>query len=164
MKDILVFVPSGFEDAELIVTLDIFKREGVTYDLVSPEQLDRARGKYEAYVNTKKMRDMDSLMNYKGLFLPGGPGHVLYAPDKQVMDTIKQYKADGKLLTAICAAPSALEAAGVIENEIITAHPGFAENSNPTGKEVEVSNNMITGRDYLATSEFAFAIVKKIKG
>ena len=41
MKKIAVFVATGFEDVELIATLDVLARGNITYDLISVENLKK---------------------------------------------------------------------------------------------------------------------------
>lgn len=163
-KDILVFVASEFEDVELIATLDIFVRNEVTFDLVSIENKDLVKGQQGcAFVETIHKDDIE-FNEYKGLFLPGGKGHLLLLEDKFVLETIKKFNDDKKIIAAICAAPEVLKKAGVLEGiKRYTSFPGFAKGENNLSTPVEISDNIITGRDFEATIMFAKEIVKKIK-
>lgn len=162
-KNLAVFVATEYEDTELISSLDVFARNEVTYDLFSVENLDMVKGKFEAIVKTKRIDDFKS-ENYDGLFLPGGPGHVLLTKSDKLIATVKEYKKQGKFLTAICAAPEVFVQAEIIDSEIITSFPGFADAKHNTGAEVEVYHNIVTGRDFKSTIAFAEAVVKTIKG
>lgn len=158
----MVFVATGFEDIELIAALDVFTRGGLNYDLVSPENLSTVRGKFNAIVETLPIKNFDE-QNYEGLFLPGGPGYEVLLKSQQVKDVIKSYEKQNKILSAICAAPEVLKAAGVLEGIRITSYPGLAKTETNTGREVETDKNFITGRDYYATIEFAKEVVNKFQ-
>ena len=159
---VLVFVATGFEDVELITTLDVFNRRNIKYDLYSPENLEIVKGKFEAHVKTKKIDNLD-IIEYTALFLPGGPGHIILKENKKVIQTIKEFKNNDKLITAICAAPEILVYANVIdEKQKITAFPGFANISNNTREDVVIESNLITARDYESTLSFANAICDKL--
>ena len=159
MKDLMVLVATGFEDTELITTINIFNRNGISYDLVSIENKDTIQGQNEAYVKTKRLNTTNT-SDYHGLFLPGGKGHLLMLNNKLVIDIVKSYQ--NKYLFAICAAPSILLKANVI-NGPFTSYPGFAKDYRNTGKPLEILPKMITARDYETTISFAKAIVTKFK-
>ena len=44
---------------------------------------------------------------------------------RQVVKTIKRFAAEGKLVAAICAAPSVLGENHILEGKKATCHPGF---------------------------------------
>lgn len=159
-KDVLVLVATGFEDMELITPLDLFARNNISYDLVSIENKNEVKGKYETIVKTKQITDIYQ-KNYRSLFLPGGPGTDLLIKDNKVLELTK-YFGENKHLFAICAAPSIILKSG-INIEDYTAYPGSADSDRNSGKQVVVSNNIITGRDYLSSKEFAYKVIEKIK-
>lgn len=159
-KNLVVFVATGFEDTELIAALDVFTRSGLNYDLVSPENFSTVRGKFNAIVETMPIKNFDE-NNYDGLFLPGGPGYEILLRSLQIKEVIKSYEKQGKILAAICAAPEVLKVAGVLEGVRITSYPGLAKTETNTGTEVEADKNIITGKDYFATIEFAKEVAKK---
>lgn len=163
MNNIAIFVANEFEDVELIASLDIFKRANVSYTIFSVENLQEVKGKYEAIVKTKVMSKFDG-QNFNALFLPGGPGYLKLKNSKELLEIIRDFKKQNKVLAAICAAPDVLVEAGVIRQEVITSFPGHAKVQNNSGNEVEVSGNLITGRDFKATINFAEVVVEVLNG
>ena len=105
--------------------------------------------------------DYDTL---DGIVLPGGmPGTLNLQADETVNKVIRQFAAEGKLVCAICAAPSVLGAAGILEGKCATCHPGFEEKL--TGARVEetevvVDGNVITSRGMGTAIPFALEIVR----
>lgn len=162
MKDLIVFVTTGFEDTELIAALDVFNRNDISYDLVSIENKTEVKGKVEAFVKTIPLKEIN-LKEHRGVFLPGGPGHKLLLASENVKEIVRQFDAENKVVSAICAAPQVLMEAGILGDRKYTSFPGFALSKNNNGKEVVVSKNLITGRDFEATISFAKEVVKALK-
>ena len=76
---------------------------------------------------------------------------------------IRKFAEEGKLVAAICAAPSVLGAAGLLEGKHATCHPGFEEKltgATTSEDEVVVDGNIITSRGMGTAIPFAFEIVR----
>ena len=105
--------------------------------------------------------DYDTL---DGIVLPGGmPGTLNLQADETVNKVIRQFAAEGRLVCAICAAPSVLGAAGILEGKCATCHPGFEEKltgAKVEEKEVVVDGNVITSRGMGTAIPFALEIVR----
>jgi 4-methyl-5(b-hydroxyethyl)-thiazole monophosphate biosynthesis len=72
--------------------------------------------------------------------------------------------AKGKFVGAICAAPVALQAAGILEGQLVTAYPGFeSELSGALFMEERVvdSGQIMTSRGPGTAFEFALYLVSK---
>ncbi len=159
---IAVLVATGFEDTELITTINVFERNGIDYDLISVENLEIVTGQNEAMVKTTKFSDFKQ-DSYEGLFLPGGKGHKILLEDERVISLVQEYNTKDKWIFAICAAPEILTKAGIVSDKRITSFKGYAKNGNNTGREIEVYGKVITGRDFHATLTFARAIIETLK-
>ena len=67
---------------------------------------------------TKAQADFDS---YDAIVLPGGmPGTLNLGADEIVVKTIKSFATEGKLVAAICAAPSVLGENHILEGKKAT--------------------------------------------
>ena len=55
------------------------------------------------------------------------PGTMHLLENETVNAVIRKFAEEGKLVAAICAAPSVLGAAGLLEGKHATCHPGFEE-------------------------------------
>ena len=83
--------------------------------------------------------------------------------DETVNKVIRQFATEGRLVCAICAAPSVLGAAGILEGKCATCHPGFEEKltgAKVEEKEVVVDGNVITSRGMGTAIPFALEIVR----
>ncbi len=161
-NNVLILVATNFEDVELITTADILSRAAINYQLISVENYWEVKGKYNAIVKTTPLNEIE-IEKFNVLFLPGGPGYKLLLENSQTLDIIKQFNQNKQLIAAICAAPEVLIKADVVGKRTITAHPGYGKIKNNSGQEIEVDENLITGRDFEATSKFAHEIVKYLK-
>ena len=56
--------------------------------------------------------------------LPGGPAAKRLRDDARLRSLVQTAARDGKLVAALCAAPIALEAAGVLAGKRATVYPG----------------------------------------
>ena len=99
-----------------------------------------------------------------GIVLPGGmPGTMHLLENETVNAVIRKFAGEGKLVAAICAAPSVLGAAGLLEGKHATCHPGFEEKltgATTSEDEVVVDGNIITSRGMGTAIPFAFEIVR----
>ena len=99
-----------------------------------------------------------------GIVLPGGmPGTMHLLENETVNAVIRKFAEEGKMVAAICAAPSVLGAAGLLEGKHATCHPGFEEKltgATTSEDEVVVDGNIITSRGMGTAIPFAFEIVR----
>ena len=101
------------------------------------------------------------------MILPGGlPGAHHLRDNDEVQQIIQDAHSLGKIVAAICAAPVALERAGIIDDKKITSHPSKEEElqccDEYTTARVEVDRNIITSRGPGTSLEFAYAICEKL--
>ena len=93
----------------------------------------------------------------------GMPGTVHLGEDDTVSQVIREFAKEGKLVAAICAAPSVLGQAGILNGKKAACHPGFEEKL--TGAEVFFSpvvcdGNVITSRGMGTAVPFGLAVAR----
>jgi 4-methyl-5(b-hydroxyethyl)-thiazole monophosphate biosynthesis len=159
-------IPQGFEEIETINIIDVLRRADIKVLLAT---LDGNRVKGANRVNIfvpNKIEDM-KCDDFDMIVLPGGPGAKLLGSDKRVQDLIKEFDQKSKAIGAICAAPVALEKAGVLK-EGYTCYPsskGAIKTAGYTDKQKIVqSGNILTSRGPGTAICFALAIVKGLMG
>jgi 4-methyl-5(b-hydroxyethyl)-thiazole monophosphate biosynthesis len=100
--------------------------------------------------------------------LPGGmPGSERLAADAAVLAFVRAVRAAGGYTCAICAAPIALHAAGVLAGCRATCYPSFAERLTGvrvTGAAVERDGRVITGSGPGTAALFALALAEALAG
>jgi protein deglycase len=104
---------------------------------------------------------------YDVIILPGGmPGAKNLKSDQGVIELIKKFYSEGKLIAAICAAPIVLQEAGIIDGKKITSYPEFKEEFKSSiymEDSVVQDNNIITSRGPATALEFAYKIAENIE-
>ncbi len=165
MEPILVLMAPGFEEIELTAPVDILRRLDVPVVLVGVKSR-RVEGSHGLVMETDMLLvDVDS-GQYSGVILPGGAASVLLRDTAAVRKLIVSMHKAGKLVGAICAAPIALQAAGILENKRITCYPApdikgaFGSTTTVTDEAVETDGNIVTGRGPGAALEFGFALAE----
>ncbi len=83
--------------------------------------------------------------------------------NEYVQKILAEFASGGKLVAAICAAPSVLGEAGLLQGKKATSYPGFEDKllgASLTTEAVAVDGNLITSRGMGTAIEFALAIVE----
>ena len=103
----------------------------------------------------------------QALILPGGyPGYKNLCDSPEVGALITQFHKEGKLLCAICGAPTALKANQICRGAAITCHTSVKEELSDyysiLSSAVVKYMNIITGMGAGRSLEFAFAIAESL--
>ncbi len=164
MKKIGIFMADGCEEIEGLTVVDIVRRAKMEIVMISITGKREVTSSHQVTFLTDALAaevDYDTL---DGIVLPGGmPGTLNLQADETVNKVIRQFAAEGKLVCAICAAPSVLGAADILEGKWATCHPGFEEKltgAKVEEKEVVVDGNVITSRGMGTAIPFALEIVR----
>jgi 4-methyl-5(b-hydroxyethyl)-thiazole monophosphate biosynthesis len=165
MAKVLVLLADGFEEIEAVTIIDVLRRAEVEVTVVGVGD-GPARGSHGIPIVPERHMDQMRIDGYDALVLPGGmPGSANLRDDKRVLALLKRFNNDGKLLGAICAAPIALEAAGVLAGRRATSFPGLELPSAEYVEErVVTDGQLITSRGAGTAMEFALALVERLVG
>lgn len=166
MSRIAVFFADGCEEIEGLTVVDMLRRANVNVDMVSVMERREIHGSHNiTFLADMLYEDMEPA-SYDGVVLPGGmPGTTNLGVHEGVISIIKEFAAEGKLVSAICAAPSVLGQAGVLRNKRAVCHPGWEDRL--TGAIVCEENamtdgNIITSRGMGTAVDFSLAIIQKL--
>ena len=113
---------------------------------------------------------MDFDLDVDLVVLPGGiPGVPNLKADATVRKVCTDFAAQGKIVAAICAAPTALAAFGVLGGKKATVYPGMdadltAAGASYTGLPITIDGNIITGEALGAAIPFALALARTLAG
>jgi 4-methyl-5(b-hydroxyethyl)-thiazole monophosphate biosynthesis len=167
MPQILVPLANGFEEVEAISIIDICRRGDINV-IVAGVDDKAAMGAHNIPIVTDCMIDEVDVNELDMIVLPGGwSGTESLANNKTVQSILKKMKESNKYIGAICAAPYALDAAGVLSDNY-TCYPSI-ENKIRTQGYDKNTNTVIDGK--VMTSQgvgtavcFALEIVKTLQG
>lgn len=168
MKKVLVFIADGTEEIEVFTPVDFFRRAGIQVDLVAVKDTRKVRLAHQVYAGADKIIDEIKDVNYDAFYIPGGlPGATNIRDNEKVIELIKEAKAQGKILAAICAGPIVLEAGGLLKDKNFTCYPGF-ENEIRSGSFVDdllvKDGNIFTGKGPAAAAKLSFALIEELLG
>jgi len=162
------FVPlaDGFEEIEAITIIDVLRRAGVEVDIVTLASM-HVKGSHGVIVHADLFISNVNAGDYDLAVLPGGmPGSRNLQKNPTVIEIVRHLHEEDKIVAAICAAPLALQEAGVLTEDQFTMHPNVM-NEVPlacTNDRVKVFGNVITGQASGAALTFALAIVERLFG
>ena len=163
MKAILVLLAPGFEEIEFTAPVDILRRLGISV-VTAGVQGREVEGAHGITMQADTLLSEVKGGDYAGIVLPGGAASWLLRDMPAVLQLVREMNAEGKMVAAICAAPIALEAAGVLSGRRITCYPAEAVVADiPSAAEITTEptvtdGNIITGRGPGAALEFGFAL------
>ena len=164
MSRIAICMASGCEEIEGLTVVDVLRRAGMDIDMIAVSDEPLVTGSHGISFVTDKMIAEVNWADYDGIVLPGGiPGTPNLGASSEVTDALRLFAQEGKLLSAICAAPSVLGEQGLLQGKKATSYPGFAENM-PGAVYVEDDvvwdGNVITSRGLGTAIPFALTIVE----
>jgi len=167
MKTVLVLFSAGSEELETVTVVNILRRAGINVTLagLSAGALRGSRG----IVLTPDTALEEAIgHSYDMLVLPGGqPGTNHMKADARVLQLARQMAAQGKYVTAICAAPAVLATAGLLDGKRATCYPGslddFVQVQQQSGVVVE-DGKLITSRGPGTAMDFALVLVEHLAG
>lgn len=166
MARVLVPLAKGFEDIEAVAVIDVLRRGGVEVvsaaigdetDVLSAHGiLMRAEARFDDVVDEE----------FDAIVLPGGGEGTenLKHCDRLIARIVRQAK-DGKLLAAICAAPTVLQEAGVINpTQFVTCYPTcqMDVDCNYANEPVVEHENIITGQAPGSAIVFALVVLQAL--
>ncbi len=169
MSCVLVPIAEGFEEIEAISIIDVLRRADIEVIMGSLNEHLMVTGAHGITIHVDRPLKGLSADELDMIVLPGGwRGTKALAADVNVQNLLKSMNAKGKAIGAICAAPYALEAAGVLK-EGYTCYPGIEDELKTGGfvgdkHAVVESGNVMTSRGPGTAICFGLAIVKKLAG
>lgn len=163
MKKLGVFMADGCEEIEALTVVDIARRAGVEVAMISVSGKKEVKGAHDIVFQSDIPADFVDYDMFDGIVLPGGmPGTLNLGQNHYVQETIATYAAGGKLVAAICAAPSVLGMAGLLKGKKACCYPGFEEQlfgAEVCQEPVVRDGNIITSRGMGTAIPFALEIV-----
>ena len=163
MAKIAICMADGCEEIEALTVVDVIRRAQMEIVMLSVGGSRKVTGSHGIAFETDDLIDNVNWDEIDGIVLPGGmPGTLHLGESAPVTDRIRAFAKEGKLVAAICAAPSVLGDNGLLEGKKATSFPGFEDRL--TGAEyvtdpVAVGGNIITSRGMGTAIDFALSIV-----
>jgi len=168
MKKIAVLLAAGFEECEVVVPVDVWRRMGYDVTLVSTGDGPAVTGAHGMTLTADAQLGPAAAENWDAVVCPGGmPGSRNLRDNPAVLDLIQKVYRQGGITAAICAAPMVLNRAGLLDGRRFTAYPGmdgeFAPNRPDSAAAVQ-DGQVVTGRGPGAAFAFARAVATALGG
>lgn len=167
MKRAYILIAEGFECVEALSTIDVLHRAGVELKRVAVgDSLSVASSHGIMSLECDMVLGDNLLEDGEALILPGGyPGYVNLGESEAVCRLVRSYYDSGRLVAAICGAPTVLDVAGVAKGSNITCHRSVVDVMREylyDNEGVVEDRNLITGAGAGRSIEFALAIAARL--
>lgn len=168
-RRVLVPLAEGFEEIEAVTIIDVLRRAGIEVVTASLAASTSVKGAHGISVAADTTLDASRSGRFDAVVLPGGmPGAAHLRDDARVLAALKSVVAQGGTAAAICAAPIALEAAGLLAGRRATGYPGFREQLASASARVEdrvvEDGPIVTSCGPGTALEFALALAARLAG
>ncbi len=178
MKKVAIFLVEDFEPIEAVTVIDILARGGLDVEVLSLSGDIIVTGANHVTllcdkVFTKNYLSDDNITyaydfdEFDAVVLPGGPGTDNYFADTEFLAGLKKFSDDGKLVCAICAAPTVLNNIGILDDKNAICYPALVEkltNAKVDDKNVVIDTNVITSKGVGTALEFSLDILRVLAG
>lgn len=163
-KALFIIAPENFKDEEYFTPKSVLEANNIEVVTASLETEATSVG------GKKQRADIlldQATTDYDAIVFIGGAGASVYFDNPKAHSLAKEFNNQGKIVAAICIAPSTLANAGVLEGKKATVFPSEKDNledkgTTYTGDDVTVDGNIITANGPAAAEEFGNKIVEKL--
>lgn len=169
MKALIIIAPKNFRDEELKNPKRVLEANGIKTTVVST-----TRGTCTGMLGMKvtpdaKVGQVDA-KEYDLLVLVGGTGSMELRKEPKVIEVVREFDREGKLIGAICVAPTILAESGVLNGKEATVWPSpktidILERSGATyvKKDIVKHRNIITAKGPSVAREFGQKLAGELK-
>ncbi len=159
---VYLFLTTGFETVEALTAVDLLRRAKIEVTTVSITEKLEVTSSVGVTVKADQLFSEVKYETAEALVLPGGPGTPSYLEHDELKEVVTKHYSSGKLLAAICAAPTVLEAWGIQVHA--TVYPALIDKiSNYSGERVTIDKNVITGEALASSVDFSLEIITYLR-
>lgn len=164
---VVVLLAEGFEEVEALAPVDVMRRAGLKVAAAGVGGTEIAGSHGIKVLADTAAEELDPA-EVDALVLPGGmPGTLNLERSEAVQRLIDYCVEQGKLVAAICAAPSILAHKGLLRGREATAFPNFQKDLEEGGAILSRSyvcrdGKFITGRGMGVAVQFGLKLVEAL--
>lgn len=165
-KVLMLIAPEHFRDEEFKNPKQILESNGAEVTVAS-RGVEKAEGMLGAEATVDYDISEIKVDPYHAIIFVGGSGAEVYMDDEDVHELAKLSYEKGKLMGAICIAPSILANAGLLEGKKVTAWKSEIKDlkfkgADYTGNDVEVDGRIITGKGPEVADKFGEKVAEAL--
>jgi len=171
MARVLVPFAEGVEEIEFVAVVDILRRAGVE---VVTASLGPGAVRGRSGITMDADVELDDVLDEEWdlVVLPGGlPNAELLRHDDRVKGIVQRLRERDRPVAAICAAPTALAAFGVVGNRRVTSYPAMRDEMQDLAPDAVYVDEAVAEDGFLVTSRgpgtavaFALRLVARLCG
>lgn len=162
----LIVMGDGFEEIEAVTPIDLLRRAGIRCVVASCEP-----GRLMLTGRTQIVMQADCCLTqaegpFDAVVVPGGPGVKQLRKNTTLLELLRMYDRNQRIIGAICAAPLVLSDAGVLKERQFTGHvsvkaelPALDET-----QQTVVDGHVVTSRGAGTAVSFGLALVRQLAG
>ncbi len=160
---VMVPLANGFDEIEAFTVVDVLRRANIKTDTIGVIG-SVIQSKNGVKVIVDRTLNQINPEDYDAIILPGGsPGYQNLGRSAKLMEILKTFNSQNKLIGAICGAPTILAKEGLLDDKKATIYPGFEKMlPYPRDRPVVADGNVITSQGPGTAINFALKIVAKI--
>lgn len=168
MAKAYIFLANGYEEVEGLTVVDLLRRADIETIMVSITGEMFVTSSHHIITKADELFENVDFSDADILILPGGMPGTNYLKAHPGLDhLLKQFHAEGRMLAAICAAPSVLGTKGLLKGKKATCYPGVEDllaGAHYVDAPVVQDGNIITSKGLGTAIEFALTIIKNFEG
>ena len=168
MARVLIPLAEGFEEVEVVTVADVLRRGGVGVVIAAIGETLETKGSHDMTLMADALFSDVESSSYDAIILPGGgPGTERLRNSDALVRRLRRQAEEGRLLCAICAAPTVLVEAGVLEPDVhVTCYPTCQMELDRPWSPVPVvaDGNVITGQAPGSAMLFALIVLQTLAG
>ena len=164
MPTVLAILAEGFEEIEAITPIDLLRRAGAEVTVAALGEGIHVTGRSGLTMHADTTLAAVETKAFDCVFLPGGPGVKHLRADPRVRTVVLRHDAAGGWIAAICAAPTVLHDAGLLNGRRYTAHFSVAAElpAVRADERVVADGRLLTSRGAGTALDFGLLLVEKL--
>jgi len=169
-KAIMIIASKDFRDEEYFITKEVLEKGGIHIKTASDKC--QAVGKFGGEAKADFLVNDLNIDEFDAVIFPGGQGAVELLDNELSYSIIQKALNKGKIVAAICIAPTILAKAGILRGKRATVWSNSLDKSainilrendaKYERKEVVIDGNIVTGENAEFSQEFGEAILKEL--
>ncbi|HNT61137.1 MAG TPA: DJ-1/PfpI family protein [Candidatus Bilamarchaeaceae archaeon] len=154
---VMIIAPENFRDEEFSVPAGHFASKGITVEVASTRK-GKCTGMMGTRADAKLSLQEVKAADFGGVVFVGGPGTPVVRASPESVRIAREFASAGRVVAAICWAPTILAKAGVLDGKKATVWPGHdPEYGMDTGKVLERFGAQYTGEPVAVDGKFITA-------
>lgn len=166
MSKVYVFLAEGFEEIEGLTVVDLLRRANLETEMVSVMEGRQIKGSHGIKVTADSMFADVDFSDADLLVLPGGmPGTLNLGNHEGLCELLRKHYEAGKMIAAICAAPSVFGQLGFLKGRAATCYPGFEdklEGASVCAEKVVVDGTVTTAKGMGTAIDFSLKLIEQL--